>query len=113
MREVQRYLRANPHFKYVWLDYWCLPQGKRTASEQREFDGQLRNINLLYLGFSVLILVDLSYISRFWTLFESWLSFQVATAEGLRPSPADRRVKITTIHLAENTILDQVAEQRS
>ena len=44
-----------------------MPQGNRTASEKRAFKIMLPNINILYLGASVLALVDLSYMSRFWT----------------------------------------------
>ena len=55
----------------------CLPQDEKTPDgktvlvpktpcEQAEFRISLPNINLLYLGGSVLALVDLSYMSRFW-----------------------------------------------
>ena len=48
-------------------DAWCLPQGKeRTEDELADFRRMLKEVNLLYLGTSVLILLDLSYISRFW-----------------------------------------------
>jgi hypothetical protein len=44
-----------------------MPQGAhRTSDEQAEFDSTLPFVNLLYLGASVLILLDLSYMSRFW-----------------------------------------------
>jgi hypothetical protein len=39
---------------------------------------------MLYLGTTVLILFDLSYLSRFWTQFEAWLSMQYATPNGLK-----------------------------
>ena len=39
---------------------------------------------MLYLGTQVLILLDLSYVSRFWTQFEAWLSMQFATPTGLK-----------------------------
>ena len=39
---------------------------------------------MLYLGTQVLILLDLSYVSRFWTQFEAWLSMQFATPNGLK-----------------------------
>ena len=39
---------------------------------------------MLYLGTTVLILLDLSYVSRFWTQFEAWLSMQFATPDGLK-----------------------------
>ena len=41
---------------------------------------------MLYLGTTVLILLDRSYTSRFWTQFEAWLSMQQALPEGLRSS---------------------------
>ena len=44
-----------------------MPQGpNRTYLEQAEFDRTLPHVNLLYLGCTVLILLDLSYPSRFW-----------------------------------------------
>lgn len=43
-----------------------MPQGRRTAKEKEEFGVMLPNINMLYLGMKVLILLDLSYLSRFW-----------------------------------------------
>ena len=46
--------------------FWCMPQGERTPAEKVEFVHMLQNINVLYLSLSVLILLDLSYISRFW-----------------------------------------------
>ena len=44
-----------------------MPQGERTAAEKVLFKHMLVNINILYLGMGVLILLDLSYVSRFWT----------------------------------------------
>ncbi len=71
IRAIQKYLRAHPDIEYVWYDYWCLPQrppegGQRTPMEQKQFDEGLSHANLLYLGCRVLILLDTSYISRFW-----------------------------------------------
>ena len=43
-----------------------MPQGKRTPAEKVDFQHMLSHINLLYLGCSVLVLLDLSYLSRFW-----------------------------------------------
>ena len=81
---------AEPKYsgiKYVWYDYWCMPQGADKTPEQKvQFKWMLQNINSLYLGCHVLILLDLSYLSRFWTQFEAWLSMQTATKEGLRPA---------------------------
>ncbi len=39
--------------------------------EKQMFKNCLPNINLLYLGGSVLILLDRLYMSRFWTQFEA------------------------------------------
>ena len=44
----------------------AVPQGKRTAAERRDFDRMLLNVNLLFIGCSVLIMMDRSYLSRFW-----------------------------------------------
>ena len=48
------------------VSYSCMPQGDRNESEKREFEMMLPCINILYLGASCLLLVDLSYRSRFW-----------------------------------------------
>ena len=66
-------LRELPQVRYVWYDFACMPQGERSAEEQSEFATMLRSCNLLYLGATVLALPDLTYPSRFWTLFEFWL----------------------------------------
>lgn len=61
-----------------------MPQGKdKTPQQKIDFDRMLSNVNFLYLGTTVLILLDLSYISRFWTQFEAWLSMQKPTRNGL------------------------------
>lgn len=44
-----------------------MPQGtNKTPAEKVQFDFMLENVNLLYLGLKVLILLDGSYVSRFW-----------------------------------------------
>ena len=63
---VQEYLQRHPGIELVWYDYSCMPQGEKTALEQVELRAMLPNINLLYLGCAVLIIQDLSYLSRFW-----------------------------------------------
>ena len=96
-----------------------MPQGARNESEDIEFGVMLPNVNLLYLGCSVLILsaprdscsrhtccahaflltsfarllliatstcfdaVDRSYMNRFWTQFEAYLSMRRISADGL------------------------------
>ena len=67
LQTVREYLIKNQQVKFVWYDYWSMPQGKRTEEEQSEFKRMLYHINLLYMGCSVLALVDISYSSRFWT----------------------------------------------
>ena len=72
---------------------------RRTELEQIRFDHQLRNTNLLYLGCRVLVLLDLSYQSRFWTQLELWLSVQTATTGGLAPARENlQRADLWPIH---------------
>ena len=74
----------------------------------------LRNINLLYLGCSVLLLADRSYLSRFWTQFEAWLSMQSATASGLVSAPDDeQRYTIACVHGAPQALKDSLVEEWS
>ena len=61
---IQEHLRENLSIGYVWVDVMCLPQGQRTSEEKVEFETMLRHTNLLYLGASVLVVADLSYVSR-------------------------------------------------
>ena len=85
LKVVQHHLDDNPNIKYVWFDYWCMPQDQRTL-EQRgddtipdtrpqnvldEFKEMLDGVNRLYLGTSVLIIIDLTYVGRFWTQLEA------------------------------------------
>jgi len=67
VRAVREHLQACPSIECVWYDYWCMPQGEdKTPLEKVDFKRMLMNVNLLYLGSSVLILQELSYMSRFW-----------------------------------------------
>lgn len=45
----------------------------------------LLDVYLLYLGCTVLILLDAQYIGKFWPLFESWLSVTTTSERGLVP----------------------------
>ena len=74
---------------------WCMPQFDRTEDEQLSFRRMLSHVNLLYLGMKVLILLDVSYISRFWTQFEGWLSMQMVTAQGLKSAVGSNAVRHT------------------
>jgi len=81
---------AGKKIELIWLDSACMPQdhpkGSRTAEDKDDFKRMLSEVNMLYLGTTVLILLDLSYMSRFWTQFESWLAMQSAMPSGLKPA---------------------------
>jgi len=83
---IKNFLKEHKYIERVWFDEWCMPQGNRTDVEQTSFDLMLSNVNMLYLGASVLIHLDLSYQARFWTQFEAWCSMQLPTPQGLKPS---------------------------
>ena len=71
----------------------------------------LKSITDLYLTSYVLILLDQSYNSRFWTLMESWCAMQKADAKGLRTAePGEERYTITCIHNATQGTKDDLIE---
>jgi hypothetical protein len=92
LKAIQEFLKtpAGQQIEQIWLDAQCMPQdiprGTRSEEDTADFKTMLSMVNLLYLGCSVLILLDLSYASRFWTQFEAWLSMQTTTPEGLTPA---------------------------
>ena len=112
---IQRHLAEprNEGINYVWMDYSCMPQGEeKTAVQRADFKRMISQVNLLYLGTSVLILLDLSYVSRFWTQFEAWLSMQQATTGKLcRASGFERRETIVTIYNGTATAVKLLEEQ--
>ena len=69
------------------------PKGSRSAEDAAAFKRMLKEVNRLYLGTTVLILLDMSYVSRFWTQFESWLSMQYATPSGLKSAVSTENVR--------------------
>ncbi len=92
---VQTYLKAHPEIDTVWFDFSSMPQGRdKTLSESAEFQEMLPNINLLYLTCSVLILMDRSYMNRFWTQFEAYLSMRAITSDGLT-NAQDPKARVT------------------
>eukprot|EP00971_Amphidinium_carterae_P038950 765541-Amphidinium_carterae.1 len=99
---IQEYLKAHQEVKYIWFDYWCMPQAPRNdEAEKREFKTMLSNVNLLYLSTQVIILLDLTYMGRFWTSFEAYLSMQATSVRGLAPaSDEERRFHIICLHNA-------------
>ena len=111
-KAVKEHLRANPSIKWVWFDYWSMPQGRKSMSEDVEFNVMLPNIDLLYLFCSVLILQDRTYMSRFWTQFEAFLSFRKVTAMGLGFTPEEeRRCTIVAIHDAPSHLTTALLEE--
>ena len=91
-----------------------MPQGERKHYETHEFRMSLPNINLLYIGCSVLILMDRTYIGRFWTQFEAWLAMQQATRLGLVSAPAGmRRYEIMCVHGAPEALKASLIEEWS
>jgi hypothetical protein len=98
LKEIKMHLKKNQHLKHVWYDYMCLPQGlDRTPLQKAEFALQLSNVNVLYMGASVLLLVDWSSMSRFWTAFETWLSFQKGSETGLVSVGDDKEFRGTIV----------------
>ena len=88
---IREHLRRRPEIELVWYDYWCMPQGEhRTPEEVAEFQVMLQNVNLLYICLEVLILLDLTYFSRFWTLLEAWLAMRLVTDKRNAPPAASR-----------------------
>jgi len=61
----------------------------------------LSSISDLYLTMRVLILLDMSYISRFWTLLEAWCAMKTTKRDGLHPcSDSERRYDVACMHNA-------------
>jgi len=85
--------------------------GARTGGEEQTFTLMLRNVNLLYLGVSVLILTDRSYLSRFWTQFEAWLAMQDVGPSGLvsaRHTSLHSRCTIACVHGAPEALVSSL-----
>jgi len=106
LRALRTHLQEHPQLELVWFDYSCLVQvkkpKKRTPAEQCLFGWQLGNVNILYVGCAVLLLIDMTYLSRFWTQFEGWLSMQVCRPGGLEPAgPKGRRWTMMCIYNAQ------------
>jgi hypothetical protein len=103
------YVRGKPAIKLVWVDFSCAPQKERTPAEELVFKRTLRFVSLLFLGSRVLILCDRTYMTRFWTLLEAWISMQMATDDGLVPAPREkRRCDIVPIHDASSVTVSEL-----
>ena len=100
-RAVCRHVRNNSEITAVWYDYWSMPQGGRSPAEKVRFKYMLQNVNLCYLGMRVLVLADISYLSRFWTQFEAWLSMRQGGPDGLgTPHSCRQRCTVECLHNA-------------
>ena len=107
MKSVVDFLRHKPAIQYVWIDECCM-----APAESPEHEGMLRNVYMLYLGASVLILLDQAYLGRFWTQYEAWLSMQKATTSGLRGASGDeRRCTVALINGATKGIAQTLLEK--
>ena len=87
---VRSHLQERLAIQWVWMDWWCMPQGDRTPEEQADFKIMLTNVNMVFLGMRVLLLLDMTYMSRFWTQCEAWLAMQKMSRDGLLPRRATR-----------------------
>jgi len=71
--KVKEYLHDHPEIEFIWFDFSCMPQresetvDRRTSAELDEFQNMLSAIADLYLTSRVLILLDNTYKTRFWT----------------------------------------------
>ena len=95
LKAIQDWLekKENKGFQWVWYDYCCHPQRKKDAELEgtpdvvahlkRIQNWTLKSVNKLYLNLHVVILLDMQYIGRFWTLFEAYLSFRRMSEDGL------------------------------
>ena len=108
---LKGYLVDHPKINFVWFDYSCMPQQPRQPEEDEEFSAMLSGINVIYLGMKVLILLDMSYMSRFWTQAEAWMSMQDASASGLATaSETKRRYTIVPLHNADASLSDMLTK---
>ena len=126
LEEIRKYLHAHPEVDFVWLDWPCMWQGHKnrrgksgardlTEAEVKDFGVMLSEVNLLYIGCKVLVLLDLSSRSRFWTSYEAWLAHQQPSASGLRVATQQAaRCEVVAIMGARNgdktTLADIIAE---
>ena len=88
---VRAFLAERPTIKWLWIDYCRMrkraPTARRARCTSAPSSTRCSGASLLYLGCTVLLLLDVSFQSRFWTQFEAWLAMQRATVSGLMPTP--------------------------
>lgn len=97
MRALKCFLRSHPQVRWIWMDYSCMPQGKahcriRTRAEYVEFQWMLLNMNWLFLGGRVLILLEPEFMLRAWPQLEAWLAMSTGVlGVGIRPAEKGER----------------------
>ena len=77
-----------------------MPQSSRTPYQRTVFRWMVKNVNALFLGGSILIVMDSAYLSKFWTQLEAWLGMQRCTLQGLKPASKASRWVTWSIHSA-------------
>lgn len=99
---VKAHVHTHPEITHVWYDFSCVPTpAHRTADDERA----LQQLHVLFLSASVLVLLDLKYLSKWRTTVEAWMSLMTASPSGLAPaSDSERRCTITCIHNAHPQI---------
>ena len=108
---LKRYLDGHPEIEHVWFDFPCMPQRPRSPEDDDEFAEMLSNVNVIYIGMQVLILLDMSYMSRFWTQTEAWMSMQDASTSGLATaSEGRRRYTIVPLHNASAKVSETLVD---
>jgi len=108
---IKAYLDEHREVEYVWYDFPCMPQKPRSDAEDAEFGEMLSNVNAIYLGMRVLILLDMSYMSRFWTQMEAWMSMQDASASGLTTASEEKlRYTIVPLHNASAKVTETLVD---
>ena len=83
---IKKYLEDHPFVELVWADVCCLPQGRRSKAEDAYFRSTLKNVNILYVGFTVCFLLDASVVSRFWCVLEYFLGTRFIAEDSIEAS---------------------------
>jgi len=87
---VRAFLREHRHIRKVFIDWLSLPQKERSPEDTDGFRLGLKNINMIYLATTVLVVLSPHSLERFWPQFEGFLSFQGIGPEGLIPDANQR-----------------------
>ena len=108
---LKRYLDDNPEIEHIWFDFSSMPQKPRTPEEEDEFAEMLSNVNVVYLGMKVLVLLDMSYMSRFWTQTEAWMAMHEPSKEaGLATVSKNTRYTIVPLHNAGSSMVSALVD---